>query len=105
MGGWERNKDRLAYPSFSSTILIDTQQFDNEPSSNPGGRLSYRNEGYLRLGKGAGGVDVQQQGDHADEAGDGEDAHTSKGLLADRDLALRVVVAGCQDGGDAYPGG
>lgn len=59
----------------------------------------------MLLGEGAGGVQVEQQGDHADKAGDGENAHASEGLLAYGDLALRVVVAGRQDGGDAYPGG
>lgn len=52
-------------------------------------------------------VEVSQQGDHADEAGDGENIDRGRRLLANVNLALRNVIAqrqGLRAGGGGTPG-
>lgn len=39
---------------------------------------------------------MRQQGDHADEARDGEDVYRGRGLFADVDLLVRDVVHDCE---------
>ena len=83
--------------------VTQVQYFDDDPAAQLGGLLQdaeERDVGVLE----AVDVVVGEQGDHADEAGDGEDADTGRSLLPNVDLTLRYVVADRQGRGDADPG-
>lgn len=71
-------------------------------SGNLGSSLGQGNQRNILIAD-SGGMRVQKQSNHADEARDGEDADAGKSLLPYLDLALGEVVARGQDGSDADP--